>query len=139
MKLGGSGVGAPNYRVQLVEFSSAGVRAAGVVETEGPIVRGIFAKGRLLGFSDQSLSVIDTSDVTKPKVTYELALARNVLAVRPNDAAVMQLSGGELRALSGDLDTATLSNESPLASFANEGNAYLFGNGKLSYVVTNVH
>ena len=79
--------------VQLLEFTKDGIKAAGAATTRGYVERGVFAKGRLLSLSDQTLSVVDYSNHALPKETASLTLARNVFNALPTADAVTQVTG----------------------------------------------
>lgn len=80
---------------QIIEFDHQQLRARGVVEQEGQVVRTTAHRERLLSISDRILQTIDPADRDAPAVTARLELARNVVDLRfAGDHAVTLSNAG---------------------------------------------
>ena len=140
--------GTYNNGVQLIQFDATSIATAGAAHTKGWVERGIFVKNRLVSLSDLSLSVVDYSDRSSPKVIEELTLARNVVNAQPNGKTISQLSSdwwgndlatSEYRVL--PIENADeIKSQEALSSVKIDGvNARVFHNGDFAYVVSNLH
>jgi hypothetical protein len=137
--------------VQLIELSPTAVTAAGAAHLSGKVARGVFAGGRLVALSDESLGVVDATDPMAPAVAAELTLARGVIAAQPHGAAIAEVSSRsrgifyqgmttQVRVLpiAGAEETADTGAAVPAVDV--EGSAWAtFGNGALSYIVSDVY
>jgi len=138
--------GGYNNGLQLIQFTPSSVTTAGAARTKGWVERGIFVGNRLVSLSNQSLAVVDYTDVMTPRVVKELTLARNVVTAQPGGATIAEISSdwwdnatsSQVRILpiAGADETADVG-EVPTLDVAGVG-AQVFNNGRYSYIVTSV-
>ena len=135
-----------NNGLQLIQFTPSSVTTAGAARTKGWVERGIFVGNRLVSLSNQSLAVVDYTDVMTPRVIKELTLARNVVTAQPLGATIAEISSdwwdnttsSQVRILpiAGAEETADVG-EVPTLDVEGSG-AQVFSNGRYSYIVSSV-